>query len=146
MQKLLRNPEQTPDETTASVDWLLKDVNMVARSIEGVALASKGRGGLDPTQPPLVLPLLARSQAVLARSSNAGVGDKDISVVAHFLDAGATDADVVRDLSATNKSLPMSPKFGGGPTSTAPGAAAAGGVAVAADHLPQPSAEELEFY
>lgn len=82
MQKNLRNPDEVPDKTPTSVDWLLSDLAVVADSLAE-----------DDRQMPLALPLLARSRSIFAKCAHAGVGDRDVSAVAHFIEADATAQD-----------------------------------------------------
>jgi 3-hydroxyisobutyrate dehydrogenase-like beta-hydroxyacid dehydrogenase len=93
MQKLVRNPEMIPTRGVTTVDSLLADINLL------------------PASPDQALPLFETSKAILARTSIAGIGDRDVASVVHFLDSASVD-------------VPLG-GGGGAPAAGATGAAAA---------------------
>lgn len=84
MQELVRNPEKVPPTSSATVDRLLADLSLLHEEGDGI----KKRDGVDLSQ----YPLLSTSIGVLEAASFAGVGDKDMSSVIHFLDAASIRA------------------------------------------------------
>ena len=124
MQKLVRNPEMIPSKGVTTVDSLLADIRLM---------------------PPLgdqALPLFETSRNILARTSIAGVGDRDVASVVHFLDSASVAVPTVDAAAAAG---------------AAAGGAAAGAAAFDLSAIPKfdaaPSAaegdadaEDLEFY
>ena len=79
-QKMLRNPEQPPPVSSATVNSLLNDLGLFKK---GAAFDS---AIIDDAS----FPTLHHACNVLARASIAGVGDRDIAGIVHFLDAAGT--------------------------------------------------------
>lgn len=91
MQKLLRNPEKPPPASSATVDSLLHDVGLLylhpEAAADGPGLGARN-GPLfeSPRIHDAVFPLFHRACNILARTSTAGGGDRDLAGVVHFLD------------------------------------------------------------
>lgn len=127
MQDLIRNPDRLPPVSSASVDALLGDVALLK--------------GIDRD----AYPLLSTSTDVLTTASEAGVGDRDMASVIHFLDAAKLNAALhQRELGDSNPSS----DDGVAPVAAAAAAAAptAGNAVETAPPPPVTLPEDVEFY
>lgn len=97
MTRLLRNPEEIPDESPMNIDGLLRDLSIARAAARDV--------------PETALPLFTTARSAFARASQAGVGDRDVSSVVHFLEgAGLPEGAEPTSPSETGGESP----FGGG--------------------------------
>jgi 3-hydroxyisobutyrate dehydrogenase-like beta-hydroxyacid dehydrogenase len=112
MERYTRNPEMTPDPSPTSIDTVLRDIRLIGQTTE-----------LRPE----AFPVFAKTHNIFARASTAGVGDRDIAGVVHFLESdGPADPLAAPDAPALAASS-------GSSSSNAPhGVAAAGATAVSA--------------
>ncbi|AAZ10134.1 NAD binding domain of 6-phosphogluconate dehydrogenase/NAD-binding of NADP-dependent 3-hydroxyisobutyrate dehydrogenase, putative [Trypanosoma equiperdum] len=79
LQDLIRNPDKTPPTSAVSVDRLLSDLAHLDASLPK-------RGGEDEPFP--VFDAALRS---LAAASDAGMGDRDLASVVHYIEAGEAE-------------------------------------------------------
>jgi 3-hydroxyisobutyrate dehydrogenase-like beta-hydroxyacid dehydrogenase len=80
IQRMLRNPEEPPPISSTTINTVLHDAGMLGRG-----------AGLDGSEiDGACYPLFHHSCNVMARAAVAGVGDRDIAGVVHFLDAANT--------------------------------------------------------
>lgn len=101
MARLLRNPDEIPTESASNVDGILHELSLARAAAPDVADTA--------------LPLLTTSRRVLAQTSQAGIGDRDLSSVVHFLEgaghvhppAAEREADVEEPALGQDEQMPF---------------------------------------
>lgn len=109
MERMIRNPELVPKHTpgakdanpasfnnsmaqnlgSASVDRVLEDISLIGRSTQLKQEA---------------LPVFAKAHNILWRTSHAGIGDRDLSAVVHFLESDGPADPLMSSSSSSSKS------------------------------------------
>ncbi|RNF26224.1 dehydrogenase-like protein [Trypanosoma conorhini] len=88
LQDLVRNPDKAPPTSTASVDRLLEDLALLDASLPKRTPTAAAAEGAEVDEPFPVLDTALRS---LAAASDAGMGDRDIAAVVHYVQAGEVE-------------------------------------------------------
>ncbi|KAG8344606.1 NAD binding domain [Trypanosoma vivax] len=122
LQDLIRNPDKSPPTSTASVDRLLADLAHLDTSLAK-------RCGED-----IPLPVFDAALRSLDAASVAGMGDRDLASVVHYIQAGE----------ASLRSRSASPASGEGATPS--GSAAQGEFLTAAVSAESAAFDEKDFY
>ncbi|EKF35847.1 hypothetical protein MOQ_002311 [Trypanosoma cruzi marinkellei] len=88
LQDLIRNPDKAPPTSTASVDRLLEDLALLDASLPKRTGTKNSSENTDVDEPFPVLDTALRS---LAAASDAGMGDRDIATIVHYVQAGEVE-------------------------------------------------------
>lgn len=92
MQDLIRSPDRLPPSSGATVDNLLEDLSLLDASLArgSVVIATVGSTGEAAEER---FPVLDASLRMLGAASEAGMGDRDLAAVVHFVQAAANMED-----------------------------------------------------
>lgn len=133
MEKLVRNPDQIPKGSPSTVDNLLSDLRLLNEA-----------SGLTQEKTFTSFPLYWKTQRIFQRTSTAGVGDRDIASVVHFLGADGDTIDREGGLNDIGRGVASA--YPTGRENEEHDAAAEEESGQATPEPAAQSAEEMEFY
>lgn len=110
MQDLIRSPDRLPPTSGATVDHLLEDLAMLDASLVAGRVVATGKEDAEEEK----YPVLDASLRMLGAASEAGMGDRDLSSVVHYIQAAASMEEEERQRVAAARA---SRRGGGDPSS-----------------------------